>query len=381
MALTYPDSLTFVQNLTPTWVRPQQVMLSLLMQALCERASLSPTEQARALPAGPHSRPVQALKGRLKRVARFLDNPRLDEVEIFYRWYRLAVHFSSDVPAAPRLLPVLLDTTVSIPVICTPDQFQSLETTGTVFHGSCTNDAGIETDAEPVTIKLDKTPPVLAPSVSPNPVALNGTATGSANASDNISGIDSQGCAPVDTSTPGIHTVNCTATNDAGLTGSQPATYFVSGNLLKGEVLADLTALRATVTDKEDGKKLDEAITHLTNSLAPHLWLDGNHPQPGQGGKVFTEEKDAVNKLSGLIKDKKSTIPGATVLDFVNRLVSADRALASLAIGEAAGGDQTQIDKANEELAKGDSDAAAGKAGNAIDHYRNAWQLALRAMS
>jgi hypothetical protein len=42
MALTYGDALTFVQNLAPTWVKPQQTMLAYLLN-------------------------------------RFLDNPRLDE--------------------------------------------------------------------------------------------------------------------------------------------------------------------------------------------------------------------------------------------------------------------------------------------------------------
>ena len=35
--------------------------------------------------------------------------------------------------------------------------------------------------------------------------------------------------------------------------------------------------------------------------------------------------------------------------------------------------------KANQELAKGDADAANGKCDNAIDHYRNAWKHAQKA--
>ena len=111
MALTYADALTFVQNLTPTWVKPQQVMLAHLLQALQERPSLCTSELARALPDGPHSAPEQSLHGRLKRLNRFLDNPRLDEASLFVRWFHLAVRFSADLPQAPTLLPILLDTT------------------------------------------------------------------------------------------------------------------------------------------------------------------------------------------------------------------------------------------------------------------------------
>src|SRR5512134_2293137 len=111
MSLTYVDVLTFVQNLTPTWVKPQQAMLSQLICALAERPSLCLSELARALPDGPHAQVGQSLHGRLKRLSRFLANPRLDEPEIFLRWYRLALHFGSELPEAPALLPILLDTT------------------------------------------------------------------------------------------------------------------------------------------------------------------------------------------------------------------------------------------------------------------------------
>ncbi len=111
MTLTYADVLTFVQHLTPTWVKPQQSMLAQIVSALTERPSFCATEVARALPDGPRAQGRQSLHGRLKRLNRFLSNPRLDEPEIFYRWYRLAVHFSTAVPTDPQLLPVLLDTT------------------------------------------------------------------------------------------------------------------------------------------------------------------------------------------------------------------------------------------------------------------------------
>ncbi len=48
---------------------------------------------------------------------------------------------------------------VSDPTVCTGDQFQTTETIGLVFNGSCTNDAGLTTNATALTVKLDKTPP------------------------------------------------------------------------------------------------------------------------------------------------------------------------------------------------------------------------------
>jgi hypothetical protein len=158
---------------------------------------------------------------------------------------------------------------------------------------------------------------------------------------------------------------------------------FNSPRAIKQGVLDDLIALRATVTDKQDGKKLDEAIKHLTKSLDPELWTDETHLQAKHGDKVFNEEKDAVVKLLELIKDKKSAFyQSLTLQGFIDRLVNADRLLVSAAIHDAvtAGGDVKKIDKANEELSKGDARATDGKFVDAIEHYRNAWKHAIEAV-
>lgn len=81
--------------------------------------------------------------------------------------------------------------------------------------------------SESVTIKRDTVRPALDPSVSPNPVSQNGTAAGSANASDAISGVASASCDPVETSTLGQHTVSCTATDLAGHSNTTNARYAV----------------------------------------------------------------------------------------------------------------------------------------------------------
>jgi hypothetical protein len=65
--------------------------------------------------------------------------------------------------------------TISSPVTCTGDQQQTTETAGTAFNGSCTNDAGLTTNASALTIKLDKTAPTgIALSVTAGTAGLNG---------------------------------------------------------------------------------------------------------------------------------------------------------------------------------------------------------------
>jgi hypothetical protein len=79
-----------------------------------------------------------------------------------------------------------------------------------------------------VTVRLDKTPPVLNPTVSPDPVELNGTATATPGATDALSGVATQGCTPPDTSVVGTKTVVCRASDQAGNEASGNATYRVT---------------------------------------------------------------------------------------------------------------------------------------------------------
>jgi hypothetical protein len=63
---------------------------------------------------------------------------------------------------------------VGDPAICTLDQFQITETAGQVFNGSCTNDAGLTTNASALTVKLDKTAPTAVALTPSGTLGLNG---------------------------------------------------------------------------------------------------------------------------------------------------------------------------------------------------------------
>jgi hypothetical protein len=93
---------------------------------------------------------------------------------------------------------------------------------------SCTDKAG-NSAGDSVSFKFDDTNPTLSPSVSPNPVVLNGSATAAAGAADATSGVDAAntGCGPVSTSSVGAHSVACNATDVAGNQASASADYSV----------------------------------------------------------------------------------------------------------------------------------------------------------
>jgi len=132
----YPEIFAFVQHLAPTWRKTQQANLAQVIHALCERENLALSDLARAFP-----RPTQRLRGRLKRLDRFLDNPRLDEAALFFRWLKLSYRFGEDLPT-PRgskpLVPLLLDTVYFEPfamLVCTvPCGSRGLPVGLTTYH-------------------------------------------------------------------------------------------------------------------------------------------------------------------------------------------------------------------------------------------------------
>lgn len=100
------------------------------------------------------------------------------------------------------------------------------DTPGQIVTCTATSAGGSTTAS--VTIKRDATPPSLSPSVSPNPVLLNGSATATPNASDDESGLASSSCDPVVTATPGSLNTKCTATDNAGNQNVVSAGYTVA---------------------------------------------------------------------------------------------------------------------------------------------------------
>lgn len=112
----------------------------------------------------------------------------------------------------------------------TTSQLLTVEGANLSSTGTCSDVAGNSASNTQTGIKIDKTAPTLAPVVTPNPVILNASATVAANAADALSGIASQSCAPVVTSTVGFKVVACIATDVAGNSAGANANYQVIYN-------------------------------------------------------------------------------------------------------------------------------------------------------
>jgi hypothetical protein len=108
LMIPYGAIRPFVQYLVPTWCKTQHENFAQVIAALLKRGTLNKSDLARAMPS-----PGQPLHGRLKRLERFLHNPRLDEAALCVRWLRLAYRFGDDPPQEESdrpLVPLLFDT-------------------------------------------------------------------------------------------------------------------------------------------------------------------------------------------------------------------------------------------------------------------------------
>ena len=119
----------------------------------------------------------------------------------------------------------------AIPVgACPADQVLTGEGSAVASTAQTVTDA-VGNTSDPsnvVTVEIDRHAPTLAPTVSPNPVLLNGVATGTSGASDALSGLASSSCGVPLTGTVGTKTLYCTARDVAGNTRVVTTDYRVT---------------------------------------------------------------------------------------------------------------------------------------------------------
>ncbi len=111
------------------------------------------------------------------------------------------------------------------PTVCPVGSTSGGEGT-TTLSSSCVDIAGNVATASAV-VKVDKTPPALAPTIGPTPLLLGATPVARPNATDALSGVAAQSCTAPKATTLGAGTVTCTATDVAGNTATVTVPYTV----------------------------------------------------------------------------------------------------------------------------------------------------------
>lgn len=268
-----------------------------------------------------------------------------------------------------------------IPVRCAPEPGARFAAGTTVVHCVSRDGSGHSNACSFTVTVLDRTPPRL---VCPTNLFVEFTSENGApvefepEASDDCSAVTVV-CSPPSGSTLAIGSTDVisTATDGSGNAASCHFQVTVLGARgVKENVLADLSALQAALTNRAEGDKLRLAIERLSEALEPGRWLDQTHVHPKNGEGVFNLEKDSLLPLLQELEDPRNPVPAEAWRDFIRRLIQCDRLLATVAIRRAsqAGGDPAQIDKAWDEVSKGDADAQNSKVVTAVEHYRNAWR-------
>ena len=149
----------------------------------------------------------------------------------------------------------------------------------------------------------------------------------------------------------------------------------LNGNCIGGTANGDkqyvLSVLQGMIPsgDAKTDKRIQKAIDRLEKSLTVDWWTGPMALDPKDGKHVFDEERKVVHELS-----KKELAGNVTAQNLIQTIVAVDRSLAQYQIDNPSPGVTAKdIAKANDEMAKGDADAGAGKPESAIEHYKQAW--------
>jgi hypothetical protein len=185
------------------------------------------------------------------------------------------------------------------------------------LHSTCADLAGNVSSAD-YTVQVDKTAPTLNPVVTPNPVILGGSASVVSGASDAVSGLASQSCGALDTSTIGSKSVTCMATDNAGNSASATATYVVGaffGSFVSPLPRSTLTKSTSTIPVKFT---LRDSNGPLSSSAAAALAANGQVRAvlsgPGTSGPVVATAACTWNSTTAFfqcnIKTPKGLLTG-----------------------------------------------------------------------
>ncbi|MGB7876366.1 MAG: PxKF domain-containing protein, partial [Anaerolineales bacterium] len=182
---------------------------------------------------------------------------------------------------------------------CPADQLFSTDGSFTAT-GTATDVAGNSADASFGPIMIDKTAPTLSPSVSPDPVSLNGVAIATAGATDSGSGVATQSCGPVSTDTIGTYSVTCTATDNAGNTATATVNYQVVYNFIG---FFDPVENPPTFNLVKSGRAVP-----IKFSLNGDRGMDIFAPGYPRSEEISCDAVDTVNNVNNTLSDSASSL-------------------------------------------------------------------------
>jgi hypothetical protein len=189
----------------------------------------------------------------------------------------------------------------------------------TLYAGSIDADGNIESPLATAAFKIDQTPPTLSPTLSATTVVVGQTGvTASPNPSDMTSGVASSSCGTIDTSSPGVHTVTCTATDNAGNSASADLAYVVEYRILgffapvpdSRWMVGQNVPIKIALGDASDTRISDAEGVALASACRVRFSASGAQTKAPQCMKYDTEEHQFVYNW----KLAKKGIGSATIM-------------------------------------------------------------------
>ena len=152
-------------------------------------------------------------------------------------------------------------------------------------------------------------------------------------------------------------TIELTATSvsDPTRTSTATCTTSVQAQTVVTETIDFLDALPSS--GSHTNKRIADAIAELQKSLASTYWTSEPCTLSSNGKGLFDQHKKAVQSLT-LVTSPSSLV--ASLLPYIQNVVQADRNLVVCAIAAHVGGDPAKLALANQYLALGDANYAAG---------------------
>lgn len=147
-------------------------------------------------------------------------------------------------------------------------------------------------------------------------------------------------------------------------------------------LVAELTLLHDTQTERIQRRRLEIAIERLNDALESDVFLDETHLARPGGGTSFRQHQRVYSRLRQWMRRARDPVLEEVAQNAIDRMLRADRLLAAVAIQDAtnAGGVATRIAAAKVDLATGDLNDLRGREPRALANYRAAWIKAGRAV-
>ncbi|MBX2977503.1 MAG: T9SS type A sorting domain-containing protein [Ignavibacteriaceae bacterium] len=188
---------------------------------------------------------------------------------------------------------------------------------------------------------------------------------------------------PVLYTQPGVYIISYTVTDASGNSVSAEQTINVESSSAYASSAIVQSMQSLNLSSNTANQHLSTAVNLLNQANSSEYWVDGNTLSPITGAQYYELTKEAVQRLATILKlggpNALNNSQKQEVMRVINSLVALTKSLAQSKIAEVESSCTTttcnqNVQKAKQDLAKGDSFASSANYNSAIQFYKQAWE-------